>query len=525
MSESESIDRRSFLARSAGVLGAAAVVRPSSLLPRSGISHIADRVAPDVTKVAKPKRGGTLIVGSNGGTKDSIDPQHSSTDMDQQRNQNLYDGLVYIESNAPYRSHYALAEAIELNRSATVATVNLKKGIEFHNGKTLTADDLMFTVRRELDPTNPGSGRTGYKSIDPNTMIKLDKYTVRFPLKFPDSMFKYRIQWVLPEGYDPARPVGTGPFKYKSFTPGVESTFVRNNNFWIEGQPYLNEVKIIDFADDTSRAAALLSGEILAMDSVDPSMLPEFHGRHLETLITKSGFIEPIVMRTDVPPFNDNRVRQAMRLIVDREQMVKQAYSGYARIANDMPEPDDPAYPHLAQRKQDIPQAKALLKAAGVENLKVTLTTAPEKGGLLSSAQVFAQQAAAAGVTVTINNLTPSAFDAGFGTWPFTDGYYSGSIIGTFYASRYLPGAGLNDGSWNNPQTDAWYYAALKETNAVKRNELFGNILRYMHNNGPDVIPVFQDGVDVYSNKLTGFVPFVNGWSLNAWRYRLVSFK
>jgi len=507
------------------VLGAAAVVGPSSLLNLPRVTHLADRLAPATQKASAPKRGGTLIVGSDGGIKDSIDPQHSSTDMDQQRNQNLYDGLVYIESDPPYRSAYALADAIELNRDATVATVQLRKGVEFHNGKTLTADDLMFTVQRELDPENPGSGHTAYASIDPSAMVKLDKYTVRFPLKFPDSMFKYRITWVLPEGYDASHPVGTGPFKYQSFTPGVESTFVRNPNYWIEGQPYLDGVKILDFADDTSRAAALLSGEILAMDSVDPSMLPEFRGRGLETLVTKSGFIEPIVMRTDVAPFSDNRVRQAMRLIVDREQIVKQAYSGYARIANDMPEPDDPAYPKLPQRVQDIAQAKSLLKAAGYENLTVTMTVAPEKGGLLSSAQVFAQQAAAAGVTVNITNLTPSAFDAGFGTWPFTNGYYSGSIIGTFYASRYLPGAGLNDGSWDDAQTNAWYYAGLKETNVAKRNELFGNILRYLHNNGPDVIPVFQDGVDVYSDKLTGFVPFVNGWSLNAWRYRLVSFK
>jgi peptide/nickel transport system substrate-binding protein len=331
---------------------------------------------------------------------------------------------------------------------------------------------------------------------------------------------------VLPTGYDPSKPVGTGPFKYKSFTPGVESTFVRNPNYWIEGQPYLDEVKVVDFADDTSRSAALLSGQIMAMDSVDPTTLPEFKGHgDLETLVTKSGFIEPIVMRCNVAPFNDNRVRQAMRLLVNRPQMVEQAYGGYARIANDMPDPDDPAYPRLPQRQQDIEQAKSLLKAAGHENLAVTLTVTPEKGGLVASGQVFAEQAAAAGVKVTIKNLPPSAFDPGFKTWTFTDGYYSGSTIGTFYSTRYLPGGGLNDGSWDNRQTDAWYYAGLKETNQTKQNELFGNILRYLHDNGPDVIPVFQDGVDLYSSRLTGFVPFVNGWSLNAWRYRLVSFK
>jgi peptide/nickel transport system substrate-binding protein len=532
MSGSKPIDRRTFLRRGGTVLGAAALAKPASVLARPGITRTHDREAPRaVFEAAKPKRGGTLIVGSDGGDQDTLDPQHNSTDMDQQRVQNLYDGPTVLNSSAPYTLSYALADEITLNKEATVATVSLKKGIEFHNGKTLTAEDLMYTIKRELDPTDLGSGHSGYASIDPNTMYKLDNYTVRFPLKFPDSMFHYRIQWVIPEGFDPLHPVGTGPFKVKSFTPGVESTFVRNENYWgggtgPVGQPFLDEVQILDFSDDTSRGAALLSGQILAMDSVDPTQLGEFASdKSLTRLVTKSGFIEPITMRVDLAPFSDNRVRQAMRLIVNRPQMVEQGYAGWAQIANDMPEPADPAYPHLPQVEQDIDQAKSLLKAAGYPDLTATFTIAPEKAGLISSAQVFAQQAAAAGVTLNISNITPTAFNAGFANWAFTDGYWSGSIIGTFYATRYLTGAGLNDSHWNSAHTNALYYEALKDTNEASRNQKFGEILSYLHSNGPDVIPVFQEGIDLYNSKLQGFQPFVNGWSLNAWRYREVWFQ
>jgi peptide/nickel transport system substrate-binding protein len=516
---SSSFDRRTFLAAGAGALGAVTLAACAGTSPTTSVAAV----------TGKAKRGGTLIVGSLGSDKDTVDAHQSSTDMDQQRCQNLYDSLTYLNGTLPYSFSMALAEWIEVSPDAKVATVRLKQGVEFHNGKTLGAQDLIFSVQRILNPAHLGRAATSLASIDPNALKALDSRTVRFTLKSPDSLFAQR--WgtaqtsILPVGFNPAKPVGTGPFMFKSFTPGSRSVFARNPNYWIEGQPYLDQVVIIDFADDTSRTAALLSGQIHAYDGVDPSLLPQLTSSSLTKMVTKSGFYQPITMRADLPPFNDVRVRQAFRLMVDRPAMVEQAYSGYASVANDMPDPADPGYPHLPQRVQDIPQAKSLLKAAGHEGLTITLTTAPENGDLVNSVQVFAQQAAAAGVTIKINDLTPSAYDANFTNWPFTNGYWAAGIIGTGYAGRFLPGAGANDSHWNDPAGQAIYLRLLKQTDPVKRNELAGQLLTRFYEVGPDIIHTFKYNVDAYDSQLTGFTPFnSNGWSLGAWRYRLVSF-
>ncbi|HTW07897.1 MAG TPA: hypothetical protein VME46_10320, partial [Acidimicrobiales bacterium] len=137
------LDRRAFLTKGAAtMLGAAAL--PALTGPGRGITRVVERLLPDdlragaAAMAAKPKYGGTLIVGSDGGDQDTLDPQHNSTDMDQQRIQNLYNAPIVINSAPPYSYEWDLAETIELNADATVATVVLKKGIEFHNGKTLT---------------------------------------------------------------------------------------------------------------------------------------------------------------------------------------------------------------------------------------------------------------------------------------------------------------------------------------------------------------------------------------------------
>jgi peptide/nickel transport system substrate-binding protein len=515
--------RRTFLAAGAGAIGAAALAACASNPSSSTAS------APSPGGAAK--RGGRLRVGSIGGTMDIVDATYSSTDMDQQRMQNLYDSLTYLSADLPYHFENALAESIELNSDATVATVRLKQGVEFHSGKTLGADDLIFTMQRILNPQKYGRAHTSFASVDPNNMKKLDDRTVQFNLKTPNSMFAQL--WgsgstgILPTDYDPTKPVGTGPFKYQSFTPGSRSVFVRNPNYWLSGQPYLDEVEIIDFADNTSRIAALLSGQVDAIDGVDPSALAQVgNDSRFQTMITKSGFYQPITMRVDLPPFNDVRVRQAFRLMVDRPAMVKQAYSGYAEVANDMPNPADPAYPKLAQRVQDIAQAKSLLKAAGQEGLTVTLTTTPENGGLVNSAQVFAQQGAAAGVTVKVSNLSPTAYDANFKDWPFTNGYWAASVIGIGYSGRFLKGGGINDSHWDDGAGAALYTELLKTTDQAKQKDLGSQLFQRFYDMGPDIIHTFKNNLDVYSSKLTGFKPFnSNGWSLGAWRYRVVSFK
>ena len=198
----------------------------------------------------------------------------------------------------------------------------------------------------------------------------------------------------------------------QSFTPGAESVHTKNPNYWGEGLPYLDEVQIIDFAD----AAALVNALYVGRDRrrrrhpVRPGRAPSRRDSNLRLLESEAGSWLPITMAIDQPPFDDVRVRQAMRLILDREEMVERVLSGHGRVGNDMYGVFDPCYPDFPQREQDIDQAKALLAEAGQEDLTIDLFAPDDTAGLADLIAVFADQAKAAGVTVNAQVLDGATY-------------------------------------------------------------------------------------------------------------------
>ena len=262
-------------------------------------------------------------------------------------------------------------------------------------------------------------------------MKKMDSTTVRVPLQFPNAGFVDDLgQYfnnIIPTDYDPKNPVGTAAWKYQSFTPGQQSVFVKNPNYWGKGRPFADQLTIIDFTDDTARINALLSGQIDIADTVPTEQIPQLQGNGNTVVIDNpAGGWLPITMRVDQAPFNDVRVRQAFRLIVNRPQMVEQVLSGHGQIGNDLYGRFDPAYnSSLPQRQQDIAQAKSLLKAAGREGLAVTLVTGSILAGVPEESQVFAQQASAAGVNVTLNKVDTGMFyGPNYLKWTFAHGLW-----------------------------------------------------------------------------------------------------
>jgi peptide/nickel transport system substrate-binding protein len=282
---------------------------------------------------------------------------------------------------------------------------------------------------------------------------------------------------------------------------------------------------VIDFSDSTSQVNALLSGQVDAIDSVPLNNTSTIQGRsNLRLLEASGGYYQPITMRVDTAPFNDVKVRQALRLVVDRPQMVSLASNGFGVIGNDVPCPSDPAFPHsLAQRHQDIAQAKSLLRAAGQSDLKINLVTADEDYGLIPGAQVFVQNAKQAGVTVNLSVIQPSVYNPKFTKWPFTQAYYGNKPLGIMTALRYIKGGIFNDTHWDDPQTTSLYFDALKETDVASRNEKLQAIAKILYDTGPEIVHSFRKTVDAYNSKFQGFVPdAATGWGLGQYRFREV---
>jgi peptide/nickel transport system substrate-binding protein len=391
-------------------VGGGVLLAGGSLLVACG-----SQASPTRQSTGQPKRGGQLHAGVTGGSSsDSIDPAFLLSTVDVIRNFQLFEALVGYDAQA--HPQLLLAEEFTPNADATEWTVRLRKGVTFHNGKELTAEDVIYTYKRIVNPKNPGIGATGIMAVDIANMKAVDKYTVKVPCSSPFSSlyvlqptFNYSI---VPVGFDPKNPVGTGPFRFESFIPGVQSVFTRYENYWQAGLPYVDKVTITDFSDLTSQINAVTTGAVDLINSLSASSIQAVRSGGAEVLIADGAAWTPFTMRVDEKPFNDIRVRQAFRLFVDRKQMLDVVFGGYGTIGNDLFAIQDPLYDHaIPQRTQDVDQAKYLLKQAGYDgDLTVTLTTADIQEGAVNAATVLSQQAKAAGVTVQLSDVPVSTF-------------------------------------------------------------------------------------------------------------------
>ena len=484
------------------------------VLTSGGLAGVAEAAL-----AARPKRGGTFRLGvSGGGAKDFIDGQNIVTRPDQARLTTGWETLVRFDSNFKLVFD-GLAEEIEARR-ADIWTIRVRDGIEFHNGKTVTADDVIFSLRRLINPKLKLFGGAALSSVDPRRMRKMDKRTVRLTLKrkdatILDALAQY-VAGIVPVGYSPnaigkAKPnVGTGPYKVQSFTPGQRSVHVRNENYWRSGQPYFDQVVIIDFPADTARVNALLGGQIDAMTDVPPAQVRVVNGRsNTKVLESPSAAWTPICMRVDVAPFNDVRVRRAMRLIADRPQMVRQALAGHGRIGNDLYAPFDEAYHRgLPQRRQDIERAKALLKAAGKENLRVDLQSTSGAVGMNEGAQVFAQQARAAGVRINVKILDSQAFYGDqYLKWPMSTDFWGSRNYLSQVAAGSLPTSPFNETHWPataNRKFLSLYDQAIATVDKKKRTEILHEMQKMEYDSGGYIIWGFSTLLDGHSTKVKG---------------------
>ncbi|MGH9302816.1 MAG: ABC transporter substrate-binding protein, partial [Acidimicrobiales bacterium] len=425
--------RRDFLVRGAG---GAAVLGAGGLLGAIGSTTAGASTSRSPSSTLeperrRPRRGGTITFASTGGgSGDTLDANGCVSNLDFARAPQLYDTLAEPGAHSAVKLH--LLKELTANRNATEWTFRLRSGIEFHNGKELTIDDVLFTFQRII--TNKFSAASALSNMNLAHARKLDRYTARIPMHRPYSIMPVTLIGngevsIVPVGYDPKHPVGTGPFKFSSFTPGQRSVFTRNPHYFLHGHPYVDELVIDDYSDETSQVNALLSGQATCVDQLSIGSVQTIRSGGRKVNIWDGPGWVPFTMRLDQRPFNDVRVRQAMRYIIDRHQAREVVFGGYGKIGNDIFGVTTPSYgsSHIPQRQQDIQKAKFLLKKAGHEHLHVNLTTAPIKTGAVELAEVIKQNASAAGITIGLNQITSGTFfGPSYTNWTFAQDWWSG---------------------------------------------------------------------------------------------------
>ena len=474
------------------------------------------------------KTGGTLNAGIVGGSaKDTLDAHSPVTHPDIARIIQLYSGLATHDAES--KVEMDLADTITPSSDAKTWTVHLRDGLKFSDGRPITSEDVIFTFRRITDPKNPQTMGEALKNLNRDGMKATDAQTVVFPFKspfasFPDTVAEYNTG-IVPVGYDPMKPIGSGPFMFESFTPGQQSTFVKNPNYWRTGQPYLDKLTLIDFPDDAARVNALLGGQVDVIDQLPLGQINVVKSNPLlKVLDSPAGGWIPFTMRVDQAPFDNPKVREAFRLIVDRQQMVEQVLGGHGELGNDMYGRFDNCYPKdIPQRSQDIAKAKQLLAEAGKSNLSVDLVTSPVAAGMVEAAQVFAQQAKAAGVTINVKKVDPGEF---FGDMylkrNFSQDFWFGDnyLVQTSWSSfRTSP---FNETHWDDQAWSAVVNKANATTDQAKQCPLIQKAQQIEYDRGGYIIWGFPNSVDAYAAKVHGFTPGKTFIPLNFFAFRNV---
>jgi peptide/nickel transport system substrate-binding protein len=526
------VTRRQVLRGAAG-LGAGAAL--GSVLVACGSSSGGGSTAsssPSAAASGTPKKGGSLKVGIEGGSvKETVGPWSLLEGPQIALSFQIYNRL--LEYSPDFKLEKVLADSVEASPDAKVWTVRLRSDVAYSDGKSVTADDVVFSYQSIIDPKNPQSGATSLSMLKPSGIKKIDDRTVRFTLDTPNAIFPellaYRENSIVRSDFDPKNPIGTGPFVLKSFTPGQQMEFVPNPNYFGEG-PYVDQLTLIEFADPVARVNALLGGTVDQVTNLAATQAQTVTASPgYAVWDTDTGGWQPFTMRIDQTPFSDVRVRQAFRLIVDRQQMIDQALAGRGGLGNDMYAPYDPGYPKdLPQRVQDLEQAKSLLKQAGYDNnLNVELVTSTAVGGgAVEAAQVFAQQATGAGVTVKVNKTDPTVFYGdNYLKWTFADDFWGTRNYLAQTTQGSLPSAPYNETHWKNAKWQALVEEAFRTPDDAKRNQLVGEAATIEYNEGGYIIWSFTTLLDAYSDKIAGLVHDVFLGSAMGYRFHLVYFK
>ena len=496
-----------------------------------GVSTVmASSIFASAARAQTPNRGGMLKMGGQGGeSTNSLDPALAASDMPVNYLRTFGDTLVRVTAEGTVEPR--VAESIEASADAKTWTFKIRKGVEFHNGKTMTPDDVMATVERHSDEESKSGALGIVKGIKG---MKVDGDNVVFDLEtgnadFPYLMADYHLQ-IQPNGGkdDPAAGIGTGPYKLEVNEPGIRHGFTKFANHWDESIGFADEVEILVINDATARTAALQSGQVHIIDRVDPKvakLLDRAPNLEVRNVSGRGHYV--FIMRIEMGEFANNHLRLALKYAINRQEMVDKILRGYGGVGNDFP--INAAYPlfddTIPQREYDAAAAAKHYKASGHDGSPIILRTADGAfPGAVDAAALFQQSAQAAGIPLEIKREPNDGYwSEVWNKQPFCASYWGGRPVqDQMYSTAYLSTADWNDTQWKRPEFDAMLLAARAELDLTKRKEIYSKMANMLRDEGGLILPMFNDFVDAVSNKVGGYTDDPNGGTMNGfWASRV----
>jgi peptide/nickel transport system substrate-binding protein len=457
-----------------------------------------------------PQKGGDLKLGIDGAeSTDSLDPATYTATYLQTVAFQWGNCLVEIDENAKIMPE--LAESWEPSADAKQWVFKIRKGVQFHNGKELTAADVVHSINHHRGESSQ-SGANGI--LQPITEVKAtDTHQVTVALQAPSADLPYLMAdyhlLIMPEGADPASGIGTGPFIVESFEPGVRIFSRRNANYWKDGRGHVESVEQLAINDLTARTSALQTGAVHVINRVDPKTVELLRrSPAVEIIDVPSGGHYTFPMRCDTAPFDNRDLRLALKYAIDRQDIVDKILRGHGKIGNDHPVAAfDPFYAaDLSQHEYDPDKARHHFAKSGVDG-PVTLSISDAAfTGAVDAALLFKEHAAKAGITLNVERTPEDGYWSD--VWmkrPFCGSYWSGRPTADLILSvAYQSGAPWNEAFWRREDFDKLLIAARGELDTAKRKQMYHDLQMMIWEDGGEIIPMFNNFIFASRNNVKG---------------------
>ncbi|MFG3689301.1 ABC transporter substrate-binding protein [Micromonospora sp. NPDC047740] len=407
------------------------------------------------------------------------------------------------------RTQPRLAETWQPDKTLTRWRFALRRTAVFSDGRPVRAADVLYSLRRIERKATENYGRLAAFDLAASRVV--DEHTVEIVSRQPFADVPRALEsvtFVVPEGSDDfTTPVpGSGPFRLIS--SDAQTAVLERHDRWWGPTPPLRRIEVRAVADPQARAQAVLSGQADVAASIAPTAAKQAEGRADLTLVRRPAVtMYPFVMRTDRKPFNDPRVREAVKLAADRPALVQAAFLGYGQVGDDVLAPADPSAPTgLASRQRDVARAKQLLAEAGYGNgLTVTLHTTTSYPGMDTSATLFARQLAEAGITAQVKLNPPDTYFTNvWAKQDFYTGYFGGIPFFDVARVALLSTSPTNETAWKRPAFDTALNAALANPDEAARNRALGELQRQVRDEGGYVVWGTGDGLDLTRKGVQG---------------------
>ncbi len=422
-----------------------------------------------------------------------------------------YNCLTEIAPDGSLRPE--LAESWEPSADAKTWVFDLRKGVEFQNGKTLDSSDIVGSINHHRGAESKSAMKPVVDQISdirtdgPNrVIITLANGSADFAYTLAD--YHMVIASVVGGNLDWQSGIGTGGYAVQDFEPGVRASLVRNPNYWKANAAYFDAIEILAITDGTARTSALISGQVDVMDRVPfntADMLKTDPNVQIEEVLGSQHYT--FAMDTRAVPFTDNNVRLALKYGIDREALVKIVLGGHGRVGND--QPIGPAYRYysteLDQRVYDPDRARDHLKKAGLDSLSVSLSSSDAAfAGAVDAAVMYKENAAKAGIDINVVREPADGYWSD--VWmkkPFSAVFWRGRptedwIFSTVYAS----GAPWNDAFWDNARFNELLVAARVELDEARRRTMYGEMQQIVRDDGGTIVPMFANYVSASLSKI-----------------------